>query len=153
MSVLVDEKSRIIVQGITGKEGKFHTYHCMDYASTQIVGGVTPGKGGSLFTEVPRKRSPFRYLTQFGSGCGDGANVSLIFVPPPYAADAIMEALDAGIHLIVAITEGVPIRDMVQVKQALLESEVSSDRSKLPGNHFAGKVQNRNHAWLYPQTG
>src|SRR5262249_30545284 len=126
MSVLLDEKSRIIVQGITGKEGKFHTYHCMDYATTNIVGGVTPGKGGTMFTEVPpfKKQVPIFDSVQAAVE-NEGANVSIIFVPPPYAADAILEAIDAGIRLIVAITEGIPVRDMVPVKRALRESYVS----------------------------
>ena len=137
MSVLVDEKSRIIVQGITGKEGKYHTYHCMDYASTQVVGGVTPGKGGSLFTEVPQGKKPVPVFNTVAEAvAGTGANVSLIFVPPPFAADAIMESIDAGIHLIVAITEGVPIRDMVQVKRALLES----GKSRLIGPNCPGII-------------
>ncbi len=123
MSVLVDEKSRIIVQGITGKEGKYHAFHCMDYASTNIVGGVTPGKGGTLFTEVPSGKKPVPiFNTVEEAVTAEGANVSLIFVPPPFAADAIMESIDSRIELIIAITEGVPIRDMVQVKRSLLES-------------------------------
>jgi succinyl-CoA synthetase alpha subunit len=137
MSVLVDEKSRIIVQGITGKEGKYHTYHCMDYASTQVVGGVTPGKGDSLFTEVPQGKKPVPVFNTVAEAvAGTGANVSLIFVPPPFAADAIMESIDAGIQLIVAITEGVPIRDMVQVKRALLES----GKSRLIGPNCPGII-------------
>src|SRR5438046_684365 len=120
MSVLVDEKSRIIVQGITGKEGKFHTYQCMAYAATNIVAGVTPGKGGTMFAEVPEGKSPIPIFNTVAEAVDkEGANVSLIFVPPPFAADAIQESLDAGIALVVAITEGIPTRDMVQVKQQL----------------------------------
>ena len=126
MSVLVDEKSRIIVQGITGKEGSFHTYHCMDYASTNIVGGVTPGKGGSLFTEVPSGKKPVPIFNTVAEAVSrEGADVSLIFVPPSFAADAILEAIDAGIQVIVAITEGIPTLDMVQVKRVLRETGTS----------------------------
>src|SRR5262245_41540204 len=117
MSVLVDEKSRIIVQGITGKEGKFHTYHCMAYASTNIVGGGTPGKGSTLFSEVPEGKKAIPVFNTVADAVNqEGANVSVIFVPPPFAADAILEAIDAGIELIIAITEGIPVNDMVQVK-------------------------------------
>jgi succinyl-CoA synthetase alpha subunit len=142
MSVLVDEKSRIIVQGITGKEGKFHAYHCMDYASTNIVGGVTPGKGGTHFTEVPPGKSPVPIFNTVADAVAQaGANVSVIFVPPPYAADAILEALDAGIGVIVAITEGIPVRDMVQVKRTLLESKSRLIGPNCPGIISPGKCK------------
>ena len=91
MSVLVDEKSRIIVQGITGKEGSFHTYHCMDYASTNIVGGVTPGKGGSFFNEVPKGKKPVPVFNTVAQAvAAEAADVSMVFVPPAFAADAIL---------------------------------------------------------------
>lgn len=123
MSVLVDEKSRIIVQGITGKEGKFHAYHCMEYASTNIVGGVTPGKGGALFTEVPPGKKPVPIFNTVAETVEkEGANVSVIFVPSAFAADAILEAIDAGIGVIIAITEGIPVRDMVHVKRVLRDA-------------------------------
>jgi succinyl-CoA synthetase alpha subunit len=110
------------VQGITGKEGKFHTYHCMDYAATNIVGGVTPGKGGNLFSEVPPGKKPVPIFNTVADAVRkEGATVSVIFVPPAFAADAILEAIDAGIELIVAITEGIPVNDMVQVKRYLRE--------------------------------
>ncbi|HSP06123.1 MAG TPA: succinate--CoA ligase subunit alpha [Acidobacteriota bacterium] len=142
MSVLVDEKSRIIVQGITGKEGKFHTYQCMDYASTNIVGGVTPGKGGRFFTEVPagKKQAPI-FNTVREAVQKEGANVSMIFVPPPYAADAILESLDAGIDVIVAITEGIPVRDMIQVKSALVNSKSRLIGPNCPGIISPGKCK------------
>jgi succinyl-CoA synthetase alpha subunit len=137
MSVLVDEKSRIIVQGITGKEGKFHTYHCMAYASTNIVGGVTPGKGDTLFTEVPEGKKPIPIFNTVAEAVQkEGANVSVIFVPPPFAADAILESIDAGIDLIIAITEGIPVNDMVQVKRVLLES----GKSRLIGPNCPGII-------------
>src|SRR5262245_45530204 len=126
MSVLVDETSRIIVQGITGKEGKFHTYQCMDYAQTNVVGGVTPGKGGTQLTEVPPNKKPVPIFNTVRDAVREeGANVSIIFVPPPFAADAILESLDAGIQVIIAITEGIPVNDMVQVKRYLNESKSS----------------------------
>jgi succinyl-CoA synthetase alpha subunit len=126
MSVLVDETSRIIVQGITGKEGKFHTYQCMDYAQTNVVGGVTPGKGGTQLTEVPANKKPVPIFNTVRDAVREeGANVSIIFVPPPFAADAILESLDAGIQVIIAITEGIPVNDMVQVKRYLNESKTS----------------------------
>lgn len=137
MSVLVDEKSRIIVQGITGKEGKFHAYHCMAYASTNIVGGVTPGKGGTLFSEVPPGKQPVPVFNTVAEAVqNQGANVSVIFVPPPFAADAILESIDAGIELIIAITEGIPVNDMVQVKRILLES----GKSRLIGPNCPGII-------------
>ena len=137
MSVLVDEKSRIIVQGITGKEGKFHTYHCMEYASTNIVGGVTPGKGGALFSEVPQGKKPVPVFNTVADAVRDqGANVSVIFVPPPFAADAILESIDAGIEVIIAITEGIPVNDMVQVKRILRES----GKSRLIGPNCPGII-------------
>lgn len=142
MSVLVDEKSRIIVQGITGKEGKFHAYHCMAYATTNIVGGVTPGKGGTNFTEVPPGKNPVPIFNTVADAVSlAGANVSVIFVPPPYAADAILEAIDAGIDLIVAITEGIPVRDMVQVKRTLLESGSRLIGPNCPGIISPGKCK------------
>jgi succinyl-CoA synthetase alpha subunit len=109
MSILVDKNSKIVVQGITGSEGMFHAQQCIAYG-TQVVAGVTPGKGGQKMDEVPV------FNTVDAAVKGTGANVSLIFVPPPFAADAIMEAVDAGIDLVVCITEGIPTLDMLKVK-------------------------------------
>jgi succinyl-CoA synthetase alpha subunit len=111
MAILVDKDSRIIVQGITGSEGSFHASQCLEYGDN-VVGGVTPGKGG---------QSALEGAVPVFNSCAEareatGANVSLIFVPPPFAADAIMEAAAAGIELIVCITEGIPIAQMVEVK-------------------------------------
>lgn len=137
MSILVDGTSRILVQGITGKEGGFHTYHCMAYEATNIVAGVTPGKGGTLFSEVPAGKKPVPvFHTVAQAVAKEGANVSLIFVPPAFAADAILEAVDAGVSLIVAITEGIPVHDMVQVKRQLLESQ----KSRLIGPNCPGII-------------
>lgn len=142
MSVLVDDKSRIVVQGITGKEGKFHTYQCMDYASTNVVGGVTPGKGGTTLTEVPQGKKPVPIFNTVREAVQkEGANVSMIFVPPPYAADAILESIDAGIELIVAITEGVPVRDMLQVKRTLMTSKSRLIGPNCPGIISPGKCK------------
>ena len=108
MSVLVDRNTRLMVQGLTGREGTFHAKACAAYG-TQVVGGVTPGKGGTTHEGWP-------IFNTVGDAVAEtGANASVIFVPPPYAADAIMEAVDAEVALIVCITEGVPARDMVDV--------------------------------------
>ncbi len=109
MSILVNKDSKIVVQGITGNEGMFHAQQCVAYG-TKVVAGVTPGKGGLKMDEVPV------FNTVDEAVKATGANVSLIFVPPPFAADAIMEATDAGIDLVVCITEGIPTLDMLKVK-------------------------------------
>ncbi|MEO7312991.1 MAG: succinate--CoA ligase subunit alpha [Chitinophagaceae bacterium] len=112
MSVLVNKNSKIIVQGFTGTEGTFHASQMIEYG-TQVVGGVTPGKGGSTHLDRPV------FNTVVDAVAGTGANVSIIFVPPAFAADAIMEAAEAGIALVVCITEGIPVQDMVKVKHYL----------------------------------
>ena len=112
MSVLVNKNSKVIVQGFTGTEGTFHATQMIEYG-TNVVGGVTPGKGGSVHLEKPV------FNTVADAVKTTGANVSIIFVPPAFAADAIMEATDAGIALVVCITEGIPVQDMVKVKNYL----------------------------------
>ena len=113
MSILVNAQTRVIVQGITGREGGFHAGQCMAYG-TNVVAGVTPGKGGQLFEEkVPV------YNRVMDAKEKEGANASLVFVPPPVAADAIMEAIDADLDLVVCITEGIPVLDMVKIKKFL----------------------------------
>ena len=112
MSILVNKDSRVIVQGFTGNEGTFHATQMIEYG-TRLVGGVTPGKGGSVHLDRPVFNTVEQAVKE------DGADVSIIFVPPPFAADAIMEAADAGIKVIVAITEGIPTKDMVSVKRYL----------------------------------
>ncbi len=112
MSVLVNKNSKIIVQGFTGSEGTFHATQMIEYG-TQVVGGVTPGKGGTQHLDRPV------FNTVADAVKSTGANVSIVFVPPAFAADAIMEAAEAGIELIITITEGIPVKDMIMVKEYL----------------------------------
>jgi len=126
MSVLVDKNSRVIVQGFTGNEGTFHATQMIEYG-TNLVGGVTPGKGGSLHLDKPV------FNTVADAVSSTGANVSIIFVPPAFAADAIMEAADAGISVIVCITEGIPTKDMIQAKEYLKNKTVRLIGPNCPG--------------------
>jgi succinyl-CoA synthetase alpha subunit len=112
MSIFIDKNTKLLVQGITGREGQFHTRQCVAYG-TQVVGGITPGKGGQKMDGIPIFNTVQSAVEETGANC------SIIFVPPPFAADAIMEAADAGVELIVAITEGIPVMDMMVVKQFL----------------------------------
>jgi len=115
MAIWADKNTRVIVQGITGREGTFHAIQCRDYG-TKVVGGVTPGKGGTTHEGFPV------FNTVADARAKEGANCSLIFVPPPFAADAIMESAGAGIELIVCITEGIPVNDMVKAHDYLQKS-------------------------------
>ena len=108
MSILVDENSRIVVQGMTGREGTFHTQQMLAYG-TNVVGGVSPGKGGQAVLGVPVFNTVGEVVEK------EGADVAVIFVPPPFAADAVMESISGGIKVIVCITEGIPTLDMVKV--------------------------------------
>ncbi|MFW5805639.1 MAG: succinate--CoA ligase subunit alpha [Bacteroidales bacterium] len=126
MSILVNKNSKVIVQGFTGKEGSFHAQQCMDYG-TNIVGGVTPGKGGQTHLGKPV------FNTVKEARQTTGADVSLVFVPPAFAADSIMEAADAGIELVVCITEGIPVKDMIYVKQYLENSDTNMIGPNCPG--------------------
>ena len=126
MSILVNKDSKIVVQGFTGNEGTFHATQMIEYG-TNIVGGVTPGKGGSLHLNRPV------FNTVQEAVKGTGANVSIIFVPPAFAADAIMEAADAGIKVIVCITEGIPTKDMVMVKAYLSDKDCTLIGPNCPG--------------------
>lgn len=126
MSVLVNKDSKIICQGITGNQGSFHTEQCIEYG-TQVVAGVTPGRGGQEHLGVPV------YNTVRDAVAQTGADVSMIYVPPPFAADAILEAADAGVDLIVCITEGIPVNDMVKVKSALREYDCRMIGPNCPG--------------------
>jgi len=128
MSILVNKNSKILVQGFTGTEGTFHATQMIEYG-TQVVGGVTPGKGGTKHLDKPV------FNTVADAVKATGADVSIIFVPPPFAADAIMEATDAGIRLIVCITEGIPVQDMVKTK-----SYMSGTSSRLIGPNCPGVI-------------
>lgn len=126
MSILVNKDSRVLVQGFTGSEGSFHAGQMIDYG-TNVVGGVTPGKGGITHLNRPV------FNTVAEAVKATGANVSIIFVPPPLAADAILEAADAGIKLIVCITEGIPVKDMITVKEYLRIHQVRMIGPNCPG--------------------
>jgi len=135
MSVLVNEKSRIVVQGLTGKEGTFHARACKAYHNTQIVAGVTPGKGGQSVDDIPV------YDTVADAVEKQGANVSLIFVPPAFAADAILEAALSGIEVIVCISEGIPTLDMVRVKSFLARTGSRLIGPNCPGIISPGRAK------------
>lgn len=134
MSILVDNNTRVVVQGITGKEGSFHARGCLEYG-TKVVAGVTPGKGGQIHEGVPV------FHTVIQAAREAGANTSLIFVPPAFAADAIMEAADAGIGVIVCITEGIPVLDMVKVARFLQGSASRLIGPNCPGLISPGKAK------------
>ncbi len=127
MSVLLTEKTKVLIQGITGSEGSFHTRQMMDY-NTRVVAGVTPGKGGQKFEENVPVFNTVREAAE-----ATGANASVIFVPPPFAADAVMEAADAGLDLVVCITEGIPAKDMVYVYDYLKERGTKLVGPNCPG--------------------
>jgi succinyl-CoA synthetase alpha subunit len=126
MSILIDKNTRVLCQGITGKAGQFHTQQCREYG-TQIVGGVTPGRGGQSFEGLPVFDTVAEAVEK------TGADATMIFVPPPFAADAILEAAAAGIRTIVAITEGVPVLDMARVMGQLRGSDVVLVGPNCPG--------------------
>ena len=128
MSIFVDNNTRLLVQGITGKEGQFHTQQCVAYG-TNVVAGVTPGKGGQKMDDIPVFNTVKQAVAQTGANC------SMIFVPPAFAADAIMEATDAGVDIIVAITEGIPVMDMIKVKNYM-----AGKTSRLIGSNCPGII-------------
>jgi succinyl-CoA synthetase alpha subunit len=134
LSVLVDRNTRLVVQGITGKEGTFHTKQMVEYG-TKVVGGVTPGKGGTTHEGIPV------FNTVADAVREQGANASVIYVPPPFAADAIMEAADALLPLVVCITEGIPALDMVKVKEYLSDKATRLIGPNCPGVISPGKCK------------
>lgn len=134
MSILIDKKTRLLVQGITGGEGSFHTRRCIAYG-TKVVAGVTPGKGGTDLDGVPVFNTVNKAVAE------TGANTSIIFVPAPFAADAILEAADAGIKLVICITEGIPTLDMVMVINYLKNKKTRLIGPNCPGVLSAGKCK------------
>jgi succinyl-CoA synthetase alpha subunit len=128
MSIFVDKNTRVLVQGITGREGQFHTRQCIAYG-TNVVAGVTPGKGGQEMDGVPVFNTVRQAVNMMAANC------AMIFVPPAFASDAIMEAADVGIDLIVSITEGIPVMDMLRVKNFL-----TSKSSRLIGPNCPGII-------------
>jgi succinyl-CoA synthetase alpha subunit len=134
MSILVDKKTRLVVQGITGSEGSFHTGQMVEYG-TKVVAGVTPGKGGTKFENIPI------YNTVEDAVKKQKANTSIIFVPPAFAADAILEAANSGIKVIICITEGIPAADMVKVYNSIKEKDVVLVGPNCPGVISPGKAK------------
>jgi succinyl-CoA synthetase alpha subunit len=134
MSILVNKDSRVIVQGFTGKEGSFHASQMIEYG-TNVVGGVTPGKGGTQHLNKPVFNTVERAVQE------TGANVSIIFVPPRFAADAILEAVDAGVKVIVCITEGIPVQDMARVKAVVNDSDSRLIGPNCPGIITPGEAK------------
>ena len=155
MSILVDKGTRVIVQGVTGKAGLFHASACRDYG-TQIVGGVSPGKGGQVVDGIPV------FNTVAESVDAVKATASLIFVPAPFASDAIIEAADAGVPLVVCITEGIPVRDMLTVKSFLRTSRTRLIGPNCPGiitvdeckvGIMPGHIHRRGHVGVVSRSG
>ena len=146
MSILIDDRSRVIVQGFTGREGTFHARQMIEYG-THVAGGVTPGKGGQSHLDRPVFDTVEEAVRRVSP------DVSIIFVPAPSAADAILEAALAGVELIVCITEGIPVADMVRVKNFLRTSRSRLIGPELPGNHIAGEIEGRDHAVPDPPAG
>ena len=134
MSIFVDKHTKLLVQGITGREGQFHTRQCVAYG-TRVVAGVTPGKGGQKMDDVPVFNTVSEAVRHTGANC------CMIFVPPPFAADAIMEAADSGIDLIVAITEGIPVMDMMRVKNYLKDKPCRLIGPNCPGIITPGEAK------------
>ncbi len=133
MSAWIDKNTKLVVQGLTGREGKFHALASRDYG-TQVVAGVTPGKGGQFFEHKDHKVPIFNSVAE--AVAATGATVSAIFVPPPFAADAILECVDAGLDLVVAITEGIPVNDMIRAKDYLAKG-----KSRLVGPNCPGVIR------------
>jgi succinyl-CoA synthetase alpha subunit len=134
MSILLNKDSKIVVQGFTGSAGSFHAQQCIAYPGTQIVAGVTPGRGGSTHLDRPVFNTVSDAVRQAG------ANVSLIFVPAPFAADSILEAVDAGIPLIITITEGIPVLDMARAKRAIEAARRTGCEVRMIGPNCPGVI-------------
>ena len=126
MSIFADKDTRVLVQGITGREGQFHTRHCVAYG-TKVVAGVTPGKGGQKVDDIPVYNTVQEAVNETGANC------SLIFVPPAFAADAMLEAIDTAVELIVTITEGIPVFDMMKVKNYMADKDTRLIGPNCPG--------------------
>src|SRR5215218_7895183 len=135
MAILITPDTKILIQGITGEFGARHTKLSLDYG-TKVVAGVTPGKGGQFFEYAGQKVPIFNSVAD--AARGTGATVSAIFVPPPFAGDAILECVDAGLDLAVAITEGIPIKDMIRVKRAMQGKSTRLVGPNCPGMVCAG---------------
>ena len=143
----IDRSTRLMVQGLTGREGTFHAKQAAAYG-TSVVGGMTPGKGGTTHEGWPV------FNTDGGRGPRDGRErVASIFVPPPVAADAMMEAADAGVALVVCITEGIPTLDMMRAITFMKGKPTRLDRAELPGRHFAGQGEGGHHSRSHLQEG
>ncbi len=140
MSILVDENTRVVVQGLTGKEGTFHAHQCLLYG-THIACGVTPGKGGTTWESPDGKFSLPVYDTVEEAVIKEGVNASLIFVPARFAADAVAESIDAGLSVVVCITEGIPVLDMVKVYELLQQSDTRLIGPNCPGLISPGKAK------------
>ncbi len=144
MSILVNKNTKVICQGFTGQQGTFHSEQSIKYG-TKMVGGVTPGRGGEKHLDLPV------FDTVHDAVAQTGATASVIYVPAPFAADAILEAADAGIELVVCITEGIPDQRHGAREGRARRHRHAPDRAQLPGHHHAGRMQDRHHAGLHPQ--
>lgn len=142
MSILVNKDTKVICQGFTGKQGTFHSEQAIAYG-TRFVGGVTPGKGGQTHLNKPVFNTVHEAVNE------TGADASMIYVPAAYAADAILEAADAGIKVIACITEGIPVLDMLKVKHALKSYDARLIGPELPRVDYPRRMQDRHYAWQY----
>ena len=151
MSILINKDTKVITQGITGKTGQFHTRACREYANGReaYVAGVNPKKAGEDFEGIPI------YASVAEAKAETGATVSVIYVPPAGAAAAIWEAVEADLDLAICITEGIPVRDMIELKDRMRREEPqdAAARTELPGHDHAGRTEDRHHAGSHPPQG